>query len=79
MNWRDALTAAGLFIALGGIIVTVGLYRASQTQARLELQLLSNVEFAAPGGPFADRIQVLLDGQDVEKVWLVYRQHIWDS
>ena len=57
-------------IGLAGIGITLAIFFATQTRAALELQLTSSVPLAAPTRSMSDRVQVLLDGEEVEQLWL---------
>ena len=70
MKWRDWISGVGVLVGLAGIILAALFFLAGQTRVALELQLTSKVEFTAPGGPFSERTQLLLDGQEVDQVWI---------
>ncbi len=71
MNWRIVEVVFGLMIGLIGIGLTLLIYYGGgRPEASLELRTVSSLPLAAPTGALSERVRVLLDGTEVEQLWL---------
>ena len=66
---RPIWSLLALSIGLGGILLAVSLFLAGRPEASLELQNVSTIRVVSPT-QFDDRVVVLLDGQEIEQLWV---------